>query len=393
MSSKRTARLLIVTALGTIATVGLWEGSRGVLLPSFLSDLHLSAALGGTVFSATAIGYLASSLSFGALSQRVGLKKMVVAAMLLLATAMTLFVTLRLPSLLYVVNVFLGASISIIELSTSIQVSLIYQEKQSGMLNLLHGCFGAGALLGSQWAAFWLGLGAAWRVPFGLVAVFLILWCGSFLPQPVLPVPKEEPGAGGGFGPVLRDPLVWVAALALGAAVVGEVGFTLWFPTFLQRVKGMAPGPSAGYATAFFVGFTATRLAGSWLVGRLGQIRTVFGLALVGLAALSAILLLEATPILLPALAGAGVATGFATCTALVAERYPERVNRVYTIMYSSGGLAGILTGPLMGWLGDRYGLTASMWVPLISLGLLAALMAYYGLAGGARRAASEKMG
>lgn len=380
-------RHFTVIALGALATVGLLEGSRGVLLPHFRTDLSFSATWAGAIFSAGALGYLANSLAFGTLSHKLGLKRMVTIGAAVLAVAMTLFVTVRSPLLLYVASMALGAGMSMAELATSIHISLIYKEKQSGMLNLLHGFFGVGALTGSLWAAFWLRLGASWRVPYGLVAVLLLLWIAYYLTLPQTELPKEEAGSGGA-GPLLRDPLVWVAAVALGAAVVAEVGATLWLPSYLQKVKGLAEAASAGQMTAFYAGFTTTRVLGGWLVGRAGPVRSVVMLAAVGLASLTALLALPGAPVLLPVLAGAGVATGFATCTALVATRYPDRVNQVYTVMYSAGGLAGIVTGPLMGWLGDHVGLTASMWVPLASYGVLIVLMSYYGVASRAGRRA-----
>jgi len=372
-------------ALGALATVGLLEGSRGVLLPHFRADLALSATWAGAIFSSNALGYLANSLAFGFLSRKLGLKPMVTLGISLVAVAMGLFVTMRVPTVLYGANMLLGAGMSMIELGTSIHISLIYKEKQGGMLNLLHGFFGVGALSGSLWSAFWLQMGAGWQVPYGLVGFILALWVGYYLTLPRTTLPQEAEG-GAGAGPLLRDPLVWAAALALGAAVAGEVGATLWLPSYLQKVKGLGEGVSAGFMMAFFAGFTATRIAGSKLVGRLGPVRTVAALAAVGLAALTALLALPGAPVIIPVLAGAGVATGFATCTALVATRYPDRVNQVYTVMYSAGGLAGIITGPLMGWLGDRFGLTASMWVPLAGYAVLLILMIYYGLAANAAR-------
>lgn len=378
--SKPYQRRFTVIALGALATVGLLEGSRGVLLPHFLNDLQLSAAMGGAVFSASALGYLTNSLSFGYTTRRFGLKPVVGAGVLLLVVAMALFVTLRNPVFLYVANIALGAAISAVELSTSIQISLYYQEKQSGMLNLLHGFFGLGALSGSLWAAFWLGIGTGWQVPYALVGVMIALWGGYFLTLSPLE-PPHEAGGQGSFAPLLRDPLVWAAALGLGAAVAGEVGATLWLPYFLQKAKGLSEAASAGQMTAFFAGFTATRLVGGWFIERVGQVRSIVMLATVGLLSLIALLTLPGAPIVLPVLAGAGVAVAFATCTALVASRYPDRVNQVYTIMYSAGGVAGIVTGPLMGWLGDRAGLTTAMWVPLLSYAVLIGLMGMYGTA------------
>ena len=388
--SNRLARLFTVIALGALATIGLWEGARGVIVPHFLADLHLSAAAGGAVFAASSLGYLANSLSFGYFSHRFGLKRLVMAGLGLMAVALSVFLTQRNPAVLYAGNMLLGAATSMMELSTSIQISLIYRDKQSGMLNLLHGCFGAGALSGSLWAAFWLGLGASWRVPFGLVGAILTLWALWYLTLPVAPLPRDEEGEAG-YGPLLRDPLVWVAALTLCAAVAGEAGFTLWLPYYLQKAKGLGEAASAGYMTAFFAGFTGTRLAGSWVVERVGQVRSVVGLAVVGLVSLLALMLLPAVSVWMPVLAGAGIAVVFATCTALLSMRYPERVNQVYTVTYSAGGLAGIFTGPLMGWLTDRVGAAVSMAVPLTAYVLVILLMTWYGLAGRSNRSVPEK--
>ncbi|HYG56573.1 MAG TPA: MFS transporter [Symbiobacteriaceae bacterium] len=385
--SKSYKRHFTVVALGTIATVGLLEGTRGVLLPRFLDDLALSKALGGAIFSATALGYLASSLSFGLLSQRFGLKRVLGFAALLLAVAMSAFVTLRTPVLLYATAIAVGAAISATELCTTLPISMFYQEKQSGILNLLHGFFGAGALSGTFWAALWLGWGAGWQVPYGLGGLGVLAWGGMFLLLPPLELPRPQAGQGG-FGPLLKDPLVWAAALSLAVAVAGEVGTTLWLPTFLQKAKGLSERASSDYLMAFFAGFTATRLLGTWLVERAGPARSIVAMAAVGMVSLISLLVLPGAPIVLPVLAGAGVAIAFATCTALVATRHSDRVNQVYTIMYSAGGLAGLVTGPLMGWLGDRAGMTVSMLVPLVSYALLILLMSYYGRA--ARSAATR---
>lgn len=369
-------------ALGTIASVGLFEGTKGVILPHMLADLQLSPAMGAAVLSSGGVGYLLNSLTFGSVSQRFGLKRVVAFGCLLAVVMLSLFLTMKLPALIYVAGVFYGFGASQVELSTSLPVSILYTaEEQGSILNLLHGFFGVGTLLGSVWGAYWMGVGAAWQVPLALIILLLIVWAMQFLRRPTVMVPRPDEGesGGGGYGPILADPLVWVAAVALGAAVVVEAGVALWLPTYLQREKGLSEVVSAGYATAFFAGFTATRLGGSWLVQRVGGVRLVVLLAVIGFAGMVGLQVLPGTWAGLSVLLGVGCAVGFATCLAMVAGRYADRVNRVYTIMYSAGGITGILVGPLMGWVAGRAGLTAAMWVPGASLAVLATAMAWYG--------------
>lgn len=367
-------------ALGTIATIGLWEGARGVVLPHFLAEHAFSPAVGAAIFSASAIGGFAGSLSFGALSQRFGLRRLVAAGAALAAAMLALFLLLGNPIWLYASYLFYGLGFSMLELSTSLPISLLYAERQGSMLNFLHGCFGVGALSGSMLGAALLGLGFGWRAPIILLGVLLIIWGTAFVAQPTLPLPRSETQEGG-YGPLLRDPLVWAAALALGAAVAGEVGAGLWIPSYLQQVKGLPEAASALGVTLYFGGFTATRLAGGWLVARFGSARAVVALAAVGAVGLIGFLTLPGGFAWLAALAGAGVAIGFATCIALVATRHPSRVNQVYGLMYATGGLAGIVTGPLLGIIGERAGLTAAMWSMLVCYAAIIGLISLFGRA------------
>ncbi len=366
-------------ALGILATVGLFEGSKGVLLPHMMTDLQLSPALGAAVMTAGGVGYLINSLTFGTVTQRFGLKRVVAFGGILALTMLTLFLTQRVPAVLYGANVLYGIGAGQVELSMSLPLSILYTpEEQASTLNLLHGFFGVGTLVGSVWGGYWMGVGAPWQLPLILVAALLAFWVWRYLRRPAVAVPRPE-GKAGGYGPILSDPLVWVAALALGAAVAAEAGVALWLPTYLQKAKGLSEAVSAGYATAFFAGFTLTRLSGAWLVKRVGGIRLVVLLALVGLLAMVGLQAFPPAWAGLSVLLGAGCAVGFATCLSMVAGRYPDRVNRVYSIMYSSGGITGILVGPFMGWVAGRSGLGAAMWVPGAAFGVLAAAMGWYG--------------
>lgn len=378
MSSNQHIRHFTAIALGMIATSGFWEGAKGLSLPHFLTDLALQPALGGAIFAAGALGFTLTALTFGTLSHRLGLKRLVLTGCLLGLAALAAFLTGRHPVVLYGASMFLGTGISLVEMSTSLPISLLYGDRQGGMLNLLHGLFGVGTLVGALWGGLWFRAGAPWQVAMGLIGLPVAVWTVWFTALPALPLPRST-GREGGYGPLLRDPLVWIAALALAAAVVAESGMGLWLPSYLQRSKGLSEGASAFYTTAFFIGFTACRLAGGWLIDRVGPVRSVVLLGLIGGAGLMALILLPGPWAWLSALAGAGVAMGFATAVALVAARYPDRMGRVYSLMYSSGGVSAILAGPAMGWIAQRVSLSAVMGVPLGAYAALVGLMLLYG--------------
>jgi fucose permease len=379
--SSRHRRQYTAIALGGLATIGLWEGAKGVLLPNFLSSLSLLPAAGATILSASAIGNFVGATGFGAVSQRLGLRRSSMLGGLLMGTAALLFLTVRLPALLYGAFLLYGLGLALVELTIQIPVSVLYGQQQGGIFNLLHGFFGIGALAGSAWGALMLSLGAGWRQTAAVTGGCVLFWVLFYRSLPEVPLPREEAARGGNDAPVLRDPLTWVLALSLVAAVVAEIGCSLWLPTYLQQVKGLAEATAAMGATTFYLGFTATRLAGPWLVGHLGSLRALVLTALLGAAGLGGVLLLPGCFYWLSALAGSGIAIGFATCLTLAASRHPSRVNTAFSVMYAGGSLAGIGTGPAMGWIAQTGGLGAAMVVPMVCYFLIGGLVSFYGWA------------
>lgn len=373
-----------IIALGAIAGSGLMEAIKGLILPHMMRDLGLSPGFAAAILTAGGIGFLLTSLGFGGLTQRLGLKRVVLAGATLALLMLTLFLTLRLPALLYFAGLGLGAGGSLVEMSTSLPISLLYDGRAQGrMLNLLHGFFGIGTLVGTAWAGSLLSAGWPWQSPFLLVGLSLALVAGLFVARPAIPVPEPAPTAGlrerSEYGTMLRDPAVRLAAMALAAAVGAEAGLTIWIPAYLQAEKGISEALSAAYAALFFLGFTGMRLAGSWLINRFGPTRMVSTLALLGLGGIICVWALPGQWAWLLLLCGMGMATGFPTSVALVAARYPSSANRVYSLMYTAGGITGISIGPAMGWIAERAGLSAAMWLPAACYGLLAGIMLRYG--------------
>lgn len=362
----------VVLALVTIALLGIWDGMRGVLLPHLMADLSLTPAQVATIFSATALGYCLAALGFGPLSRRLGLKRLCGAGALVCAGALALFLTMRSPAALYVALLLFGAGLTGLDMGTSIPVSVLYGEQQGGVLNLLHGFFGLGALAGPLYGVVLLQLGAGWRVSFLITGVLLAVCALAFQALPAVALP-QAPREQGGWMPLLLDPTFRGAFVALSCSVAAEVGMALWLPSFLQQVKGLSEGTGAFYTTLVFAGFTTARIGGTWFVGRLGYVRSVVILAALGAGGVAGLLVLPGSWAWLSLPAGAGIGVVFPTCTALVSIRHPERVNLAYSLLYAGGALFVIMSAPLMGWIGQRGGLLPAMLVPLGCYALIAA--------------------
>lgn len=377
-----------IIALGTIATLGTWGGAKGIVLPYFLSDLALAPAIGSAIFTASSVGSFIGSSGFAWLTSRFGLARVNQAGALLLLAITAAIMFLQLPPLLYPAFVLFGLGSSMVELSSTLPISIIYAGNQGGIMSLTHGFFGLGSLTGSMLAGLAMARGLNWRLPMALAAVLTGCWAFAYHRQPPLTLPpraKGEQGTGG----LLKDPLVWAATLALTAGVAAENGAGIWLATYLSQGKGLSPAATTLGATCFFLGFTASRLFGP-LLSRLGSVRAVLLCTGIGAAGFAGLVLLPAQWFWLTFLAGMGVGIIFPTCLTLVAVRYQSRSNQVFSLMYGMANVAGISTGPALGLVVERGGgLTAAMWVEICFYVAVVLLIGCYGWATARQKAAA----
>jgi MFS family permease len=184
---------------------------------------------------------------------------------------------------------------------------------------------------------------------------------------------NEQPNRGGGSGaaPSTGRPGVWRTVALLGVialcASYGEGAISDWGALHLREDLGVAAGlAAAGYA-AFALAEACGRLAGSWLLGRLGQTRV---LILGGVVTCAGMLAAALSPVLPLALAG------FALAGLGVANAFPAAMARVGILAGPNGvatastfGYAGFLLGPpIIGFIATA----ASLRVALTTVSLLA---------------------
>jgi MFS family permease len=171
---------------------------------------------------------------------------------------------------------------------------------------------------------------------------------------PALPAPPARPAPPGRPAPTarpatsLRHAGMWRTVLLLGVIALcstyGEGAISDWGALHLREDLGAAAGlAAAGYAS-FALAEAAGRLAGSWLLDRLGQTRVlVYG----GLITCAGMLAAALSPVLPLALAG------FALTGLGVANAFPTAMSRVGLLAGPNGvatastlGYAGFLLGP-----------------------------------------------
>ena len=385
-SEQQNSRVLVLSTVAFTLMFAVWL-MLGVLAVPIRKELGLTTIQFTWL---TAIAVLSGSmlrLPFGILTDRFGGR--MVMGWLLLATAVPCFLVSRADSYveLMLCAFFFGFAGNSFSAGIAWNAAWFSKNRQGFAL----GTFGAGnvgasltklvgpALIAALPGSALLGgaLPGGWRlipVLYSVLLVAMALWIFYSAPQPDL-----RPGAGRSLGSMLvplREARVWRFGLYYVVVFGAYVAFSLWLPSYYQRVYGLSLG-SASLLTALFI-FPASLLRplGGWLSDRYGARAVTYGVfigMLIACLPLCLVNLRSGPPIgLLPFFAcvevlGIGMGIGKASVYKYIPEYFPADVGSVGGLVGTLGALGGFFLPLAFGYLEVASGRPEScFWVMLV---------------------------
>ena len=266
-------RLPVAFAFFGFVIIGINGGANGIILPSLSAFYHVGDATIGLLFLVSSMGYFLSALSSGLLTERLGLRWM-----LLIGTAVYILGAsgfgLELPFVaLMFSRLLLGLGIGLMETGLNIYITAL--PRSTALLNYLHAYYGVGALIGPIVASAILALQWGWNSVYLLLIVLslpLLLGFGLLFrsaKSSATPQEGEQPTTGNVLGAALKLPIVWLAALFLLIYVGVEVSLGNWSYSFLlDRHEGTV---LAGWiVSGYWLGLTLGRFTLQNFAERLG---------------------------------------------------------------------------------------------------------------------------
>jgi FHS family glucose/mannose:H+ symporter-like MFS transporter len=360
--SSRLTWLITAAAFYAFFVFGFSDNLKGPTLPALLQDLHLNYSLGGTILFGAYGGFLVATLLTGLLSELAGKRAVLLMAGVCLTIGIFGYSSSSTVVPLTASMVALGLGLGSIELGANSLIVELHSKRRGLLLNLLAVFHGAGSMVAPLYAGWLLNQGVPWRdvyrwawVAVGiLIAAFLILPYRRPAPDPSKPRPRLD------FSVLRRRAFTTEMAwfyLAIGVYTALELGVASWIVEFLQKARGQSVTTSTASLSLFFAMITLGRLLGSFVVERVGYLRTIL-IASLG-AALFAALGIFAPPglsILLP-LSGIFLSIIFPTLTAEVSSRHADNTGAVLGLLFTFAGVGGMLGPWLVGIASDLLGI------------------------------------
>jgi MFS family permease len=382
-------------ATAFFAVDGFIFASWAVRIPAVKAAAHASPAALGLALLGLSGGAIATMTVSGALCRRFGSSRVLVAAGALLSLALLLPPLARSAPWLGLGLVVFGIGYGCVNVAmNSIAVDVVAALRRPVMPSF-HAAWSLGGLAGAGLG----GLLAPLLAPLphlgiaSLLGLAVTVGCGRMLPAHPLAAaaggagePGRRPGSPAGSRPGSAAGSrpgsgghAWRVVLLFGlialCSTYGEGAIGDWGALHLRQDLGAGPGlAAAGYA-AFALAEACGRLAGSWLLARLGQARV---LVLGGLTACAGMLAAALAPVLPVALAG------FALTGLGVANMFPAAMTRAGLLAGPHGvavastlGYTGFLLGPpAIGFLASSAGLGAGL-TSVSALALAAAALSW----------------
>jgi len=352
--------------------------------PAIRDTLNVSTSGMGIVLFGLSIGSMTGILCSGWLVKRFGTRTIIRSGMSMMVVGMLVMsIALWLPSaLLFAIGLaLLGGGLGSAEVSMNVEGAIIESLMKKTVLPMMHGFFSLGTLVG---AAIGLTL-TAWNViswlhllVIGLLVIVPIAIALSAVPHGT---GKEDPDSRQvknkeTHRPFYKDIQLLLIGFIVLAMAFAEGSANDWLPLLMVDGHGFSPTSGSLIYVGFTLGMTIGRFTGGWFIDRYSRVIVVRACAIMGVLGIGMIVFVDNAALagVSVLLWGLGTSLGFPLTISAAGDTGPDAAGRV-SVVAASGYVAFLVGPPLLGFLGEHYGLRYAMLV-VLSLMVIAALVA-----------------
>jgi FHS family glucose/mannose:H+ symporter-like MFS transporter len=348
MTSKRH---ISITLFASFFVLGLTVPLLGVTLGSLTTRFAMPIQNGGLFQVLMSFGVIAGSAAAGRFYDRLNARVMLALGALLLAASM--FGLYLAPSSVVALGaaLLLGLGFGSFLLGPNILIARLNPDNAAGSLNALNVAYGIGAIAAPQLVTLGVQVGSA-RLAYAIAGLAMILVAVPLAFVNMMPPVLSDEGAS---SPRLNVRLMLPFILLFFCAMGAEVSFNAWIVTQLQTAA-QAPLPVANLAaSAFWIGYTASRLLAAWLGRHLSAVHLlIVAINIVG-AGIVLMLLVptsQTVGIISAGIVGVGIGPLFPTNMALVSAAFPHATGRATGFITAVSNIGPMIIPWLQGRLG-----------------------------------------
>ncbi|HBI5080864.1 TPA: MFS transporter [Salmonella enterica subsp. enterica serovar Pullorum] len=361
---------------------GLLMASWATRTPAIRDILSVSTAEMGAVLFGLSIGSMSGILCSAWLVKRFGTRKVIRTTMTCAVGGMVILsVALWCASPLIFalgLSVF-GASFGAAEVTINVEGAAVERELNKTVLPMMHGFYSFGTLAGA-------GVGMALTALSVPPNIHIILAAAVAIAPIFIAIRAIPDGTGKNASedahlqekglPFYRDIQLLLIGVVVLAMAFAEGSANDWLPLLMVDGHGFSPTSGSLIYAGFTLGMTVGRFTGGWFIDRYSRVTVVRASALMGALGIGLIIFVDSDWVagVSVILWGLGASLGFPLTISAASDTGPDAPTRV-SVVATTGYLAFLVGPPLLGYLGEHYGLRSAMMV-VLALVILAALVA-----------------
>ncbi|EBB7290716.1 MFS transporter [Salmonella enterica] len=361
---------------------GLLMASWATRTPAIRDILSVSTAEMGAVLFGLSIGSMSGILCSAWLVKRFGTRKVIRTTMTCAVTGMVILsVALWCASpLIFALGLAVfGASFGAAEVAINVEGAAVERELNKTVLPMMHGFYSFGTLAGA-------GVGMALTALSVPANIHIILAAAVAIAPIFIAIRAIPDGTGKNASedahlqekglPFYRDIQLLLIGVVVLAMAFAEGSANDWLPLLMVDGHGFSPTSGSLIYAGFTLGMTVGRFTGGWFIDRYSRVTVVRASALMGALGIGLIIFVDSDWVAGASviLWGLGASLGFPLTISAASDTGPDAPTRV-SVVATTGYLAFLVGPPLLGYLGEHYGLRSAMMV-VLALVILAALMA-----------------
>ncbi|EJH9329022.1 MFS transporter [Salmonella enterica] len=361
---------------------GLLMASWATRTPAIRDILSVSTAEMGAVLFGLSIGSMSGILCSAWLVKRFGTRKVIrttmtcaVGGMVILSVALWC----ASPLIFALGLVVFGASFGAAEVAINVEGAAVERELNKTVLPMMHGFYSFGTLAGA-------GVGMALTALSVPPNIHIILAAAVAIAPIFIAIRAIPDGTGKNASedahlqekglPFYRDIQLLLIGVVVLAMAFAEGSANDWLPLLMVDGHGFSPTSGSLIYAGFTLGMTVGRFTGGWFIDRYSRVTVVRASALMGALGIGLIIFVDSDWVagVSVILWGLGASLGFPLTISAASDTGPDAPTRV-SVVATTGYLAFLVGPPLLGYLGEHYGLRSAMMV-VLALVILAALVA-----------------
>jgi fucose permease len=384
VSSRKALRQRCWALFALFFLPGLLMASWATRTPDIRDTLGVSISEMGMVLFGISVGSMSGILCSGWLVKRFGARRVIRVGMALVVGGMLLMslaLWLASPWLFAAGLALLGGGLGSAEVAVNVEGAVVERLMNKTVLPMMHGFYSLGTLAGAVagMALTGLNLRADHHLLLaGLIAIIPIIIAIGAIPDGTGQQPAEgaEQPTTAPHRPFWKDGTLMLIGVIVLAMAFAEGSANDWLPLLMVDEHGFSPTSGSLIYAGFTLGMALGRCCGGWFIDRFDRVSVVRASAVLGALGIGLVIFVDSPFIagLSVLFWGLGASLGFPLAISAASDTGPDAATRV-SVVATTGYIAFLVGPPLLGFLGQHYGLRSAMLL-VLALVVIAATLA-----------------